>query len=106
LALGYAHRVQSYQGERLLQGLEAEIPSRWATLAARHVPDFGVGERIHKGTNGRWRDELSAADRRLYEKTARRELGQECANWLASGSRKAAFLSGVLAVGTPIADSV
>jgi hypothetical protein len=57
--------------------------------------DGGAETFIHKGTNGRWRDELSAADRRLYEKTARRELGQECANWLASGSRKAAFLSGV-----------
>jgi hypothetical protein len=28
LGISYAHRVQSYQGERLLQGLEAEIPSR------------------------------------------------------------------------------
>lgn len=57
--------------------------------------DGGAETFIHKGTNGRWRDELSAADCRLYEKTARRELGEECANWLASGIRKAAFISGV-----------
>jgi aryl sulfotransferase len=57
--------------------------------------DGGAETFIHKGTNGRWRDELSAADCRLYEKTARRELDEECANWLASGIRKAAFISGV-----------
>lgn len=51
--------------------------------------DGGAQTFIHKGTNGRWRDELSEADCRLYEVTARRELGEECANWLASGIRKA-----------------
>jgi len=40
---------------------------------------------IHKGTNGRWRDILSAEEVERYESTARRELGDACANWLASG---------------------
>lgn len=39
---------------------------------------------IHKGHNGRWRDMLTAEDCRRYEQTARRELGVECAAWLAA----------------------
>ena len=53
--------------------------------------DGGAQTFIHKGTNGRWRYELSEVDCRLYEETARRELGEECANWLANGIRKAAL---------------
>ena len=49
---------------------------------------------IHKGTNGRWRDELSAADSRSYEETAYRELGEECANGLATGRREAGGSAG------------
>jgi aryl sulfotransferase len=49
--------------------------------------DGGAETFIHKGTNGRWRHELSEADCRLYEKTALRELGEECASCLASGTR-------------------
>jgi aryl sulfotransferase len=40
---------------------------------------------IHKGTNGRWKDVLSEDDCRRYEETARRELGEACAHWLATG---------------------
>lgn len=40
---------------------------------------------INKGTNGRWRDILSDDDNRRYEETARQELGEECAHWLATG---------------------
>ena len=42
---------------------------------------------INKGTNGRWRDVLSAEDVRAYEQRAREELGDECARWLATGER-------------------
>jgi aryl sulfotransferase len=42
---------------------------------------------IHKGTNGRWRDQLTAEDCRRYEEIAERELGEACARWLASGER-------------------
>jgi aryl sulfotransferase len=41
---------------------------------------------IHKGSNGRWRDVLSAEESAAYEQRAERELGAECANWLANGS--------------------
>ena len=40
---------------------------------------------INKGTNGRWRDVLSAAEIQAYERRAVAELGPECAEWLATG---------------------
>ncbi|MGH6934124.1 MAG: sulfotransferase domain-containing protein, partial [Dongiaceae bacterium] len=46
----------------------------------------GAKSFIHKGTNGRWRDLLTAEDSRRYEETARRELGADCARWLEQGS--------------------
>jgi aryl sulfotransferase len=42
---------------------------------------------IHKGVNGRWRDVLTAEDIADYERTAREQLGDECAAWLKNGSR-------------------
>jgi aryl sulfotransferase len=41
---------------------------------------------INKGTNGRWRDVLTAEDVAAYEARALAELGPECAAWLASGT--------------------
>ncbi len=40
---------------------------------------------IHKGTNGRWRDVLTAEDNARYEARAMAELGEQCAQWLATG---------------------
>ncbi len=40
---------------------------------------------INKGTNGRWRDTLSAAEVRAYEAKTLKELGPACAKWLAHG---------------------
>lgn len=40
---------------------------------------------INKGTNGRWRDTLSAAQSQRYEQMAVAELGEDCARWLATG---------------------
>jgi hypothetical protein len=39
------------------------------------------------GVNGRWRDVLTAGDKALYGATAQRELGGDCAAWLAGGQR-------------------
>lgn len=47
--------------------------------------DEGSKTFIHRGTNGRWRDVLTEQDIREYEATARRELGDACAHWLATG---------------------
>ena len=40
---------------------------------------------INKGTNGRWRDTLTADDIAGYEAKAAAELGADCAAWLAGG---------------------
>lgn len=47
--------------------------------------DAGAQVFIHKGQNGRWHDILTAEDCRGYEERARKELGVECARWLAGG---------------------
>jgi aryl sulfotransferase len=43
---------------------------------------------INKGTNGRWRDTLSAAEVAAYEQKAEAELGFECAAWLERGAKE------------------
>jgi aryl sulfotransferase len=40
---------------------------------------------LHKGTNGRWRDQLTDEDIAKYEALALEKLGPECAHWLATG---------------------
>ncbi len=41
---------------------------------------------INKGTNGRWRDTLTAEDVEAYEAKALAELGPDCARWLAQAN--------------------
>ncbi len=48
--------------------------------------DGGAQVFINKGVNGRWTETLTAADNAEYEARALRELGPECARWLAHGS--------------------
>lgn len=50
------------------------------------ILEGGPGAFINKGENGRWRDVLTTNDIGDYERTARLQLGQECAKWLESGS--------------------
>ena len=45
--------------------------------------DGGAQTFINRGTNGRWRDELSAGDISQYEARALKELGVACSSWLA-----------------------
>ncbi|MCZ6678257.1 MAG: sulfotransferase domain-containing protein [Candidatus Poribacteria bacterium] len=40
---------------------------------------------INKGTNGRWRDVLTAEESQKYEKMAEEQLGEACAHWFATG---------------------
>ncbi len=47
--------------------------------------DGGAETFVHKGTNGRWRDVLTADDNARYERIAREKLGEDCARWLATG---------------------
>jgi len=48
--------------------------------------DGGLTSFIYKGTNGRWRDVLTADDIARYERLAQERLTPECARWLATGS--------------------
>jgi aryl sulfotransferase len=52
---------------------------------AESIFDGGASSFFNKGTNGRWRDVLTTEDIARYEEEALRELGEECANWLATG---------------------
>ena len=51
--------------------------------------DGGAETFIHRGVNGRWREVLTPDDTRRYEQMAERELGRDCAAWLAAGPRGA-----------------
>jgi aryl sulfotransferase len=42
---------------------------------------------INKGTNGRWRDVLTAEDLALYPKAVERTLSPDCARWLEAGRK-------------------
>ena len=41
---------------------------------------------FHKGTNGRWKDILSAEELTLYDEAAKRVLTAECRRWLENGT--------------------
>ncbi len=47
--------------------------------------DAGADIFMNKGTNGRWRETLSAEESARYERRAEAELGADCARWLAHG---------------------
>lgn len=47
--------------------------------------DAGAQVFINRGSNGRWRDTLTPAEVAEYEARAERELGAECARWIAAG---------------------
>jgi aryl sulfotransferase len=48
--------------------------------------DGGAETFVHKGTNDRWRDTLSAEESSAYERRALAELGPDCAEWLRGGT--------------------
>ncbi len=49
------------------------------------VWEGGAGVFINKGSNGRWKDVLTAEDNARYEAMALNALGRPCARWLAQG---------------------
>ena len=48
--------------------------------------DGGAKVFVNQGTNGRWKEILTAEDIEMYEKRAVEELGEACAYWLANGT--------------------
>lgn len=89
---------------RIAQFLDIHVPTdRWDAIlehcsfhymkvhAAKSAPlggvfwNGGAETFIHKGTNGRWREVLTAEDNARYEARALAELGGDSARWLAHG---------------------
>lgn len=108
LFLHYAQLKADMPGQirRIAGFLGIEVPEeRWPAIlkhcsfdymkahGAKAVPlgglcwDGGAQTFVHKGTNGRWRDILTAEDCRRYEAMAQQELGEACAHWLATGDQ-------------------
>ncbi|MCU9850525.1 sulfotransferase domain-containing protein [Defluviimonas sp. WL0024] len=108
LLVHYADLKADMPGEiaRIAEFLGAAVePGRWPAIldhcsfdymkrnAARSAPlggilwDGGAETFIYKGTNGRWRDVLSADESEEYERMANEALGYEAAYWLANGMR-------------------
>ena len=81
----------------------AVVPADWPTVieyctfdwmkahASKCAPaggifwEGGAETFINKGTNGRWRDVLSAEECQAFETKAESELGADCAAWLKNG---------------------
>lgn len=79
-------------------------PTNWARILEhtsfddmkRHAPAVaplggslwvgGAATFINKGTNGRWREVLTAEESAAYEARAEAELGSDCARWLTGGA--------------------
>jgi aryl sulfotransferase len=108
LLVHFADLKADPEGEirRIADFLEIPVyPDRWPLIvehcsfawmkrhAAQSAPlggslwEGGAGTFINQGTNGRWRDVLTPADVARYEARAERELGAECARWLAHGAQ-------------------
>ncbi|KAG2501006.1 hypothetical protein HYH03_000827 [Edaphochlamys debaryana] len=92
------------EGRRIAAFLGIQVPEeRWPAVLEHCSMDWmrahpevsvpGAGKSykdgpagfIFQGTNGRWRDALSAEEVAEYEAAAVRELGPECAAWMATG---------------------
>jgi len=90
------------QVAKLAEFLEIEVDADLMEKVLKHVsfdhmkqhadtmfPDLplkgGGRDFINKGTNGRWRDVLTAEDVASYEAHALAELGEDCAHWVATG---------------------
>jgi aryl sulfotransferase len=52
----------------------------------REVFKGGADAFFYKGSNGRWKELLSADELALYEEAKRRVLPADCADWLERGS--------------------
>ena len=73
---------------RIVEHCTFDYMKAHATEVAPRGGEFwkgGAATFINKGSNGRWRDALSAAEISEYEARALRELGPACARWLANG---------------------
>lgn len=105
----YAHLKADLEGEMRSVAKFLDIPvleERWLTYiehcsfeymkdhAVECTPmggqlfEGGAKTFINKGTNGRWKDQLTPEDIAMYECQAEKELGSELAQFLATGRRE------------------
>jgi aryl sulfotransferase len=103
----YADMKRDLQGQMRRMAGFLGIPideKKWPTIveycsfdwmkrhASKSVPlagafwDAGAQVFINQGRNGRWADQLTAGEKKEYEDLAERNLGAECARWLATGA--------------------
>ena len=77
--------VRRVEQETTLDAMRNRAVERWGS--GDKPPIFRDGARtfFFMGTNGRWRDVLTAADLQLYEAAAERELTPDCRAWLEQG---------------------
>ena len=54
---------------------------------------------FNRGTNGRWKDLLTADDLRRYEETVRANLTPDCARWVETGELSAASITAAVTAG-------
>lgn len=79
-------KVDAAMKAKVLEHVNFEHMKRHADEMFPGIPLEGGGQSfINKGTNGRWRDELTAEDVASYEAKAVAALGADCAHWLATG---------------------
>jgi aryl sulfotransferase len=102
----YADLLGDLEGEmrRIAAELDIAVPQdRWShvvgacTFAALKQEAAAADDRMkliwkdgantffNKGTNGRWRDVLTAADLALYDAAVEKTLSSDCARWLEQG---------------------
>lgn len=108
LLVHYADLIEDTEREtrRIARFLGIDVPERlWPDLVARvsfaamrkhgemYAPGGGrfwkggADTFLHKGTNGRWRDVLSATELAAYDAACERALTPECRAWLEHGAR-------------------
>jgi len=89
-------RIGGFLGFDLPDAAWAEITERVSFAAMKkdgekYAPgggsfwEGGADTFLNKGTNGRWREVLSAAELELYDAACKRVLSSECRTWLENG---------------------
>jgi aryl sulfotransferase len=98
-------RIARFLGIDVPEGRWPEILERVSFAAMRGKAEMyapgggrfwkgGASTFLHKGTNGRWRDVLSAEELGQYDAACERALTPDCRAWLEHGARALAPASG------------
>ena len=80
--------LSAEQAAKIAQKVSFSALKQQATAdpeAGTDVWEEGMATFFHKGTNGRWRDVLSAEEVAMYEETAVKVLTPDCKQWLSNG---------------------